>query len=266
MAVMTEAVQIVARSVAGFGAAATLVSATLIATAPTADASSTAANASTVCPAAQARADTTSAARTSVEPECDDIIFSSTYYSLQSCDEGGQQIQDENSDVTTWYCVPNSASKWTLHVIVCKWVNGVEEAETWIDVNSGMYLDVTNQSTANGAAVHQWTYSGADNQWWLRVLTPEGYYRVVNVNSGKCLGVSGASLGNGAQIVQWDCNDSYDQQWSYSYAGTLPSGWPVYNLVDRNSGKCLGIIGGSTDTGGNAVQWTCNGSRDQEWY
>jgi hypothetical protein len=59
---------------------------------------------------------------------------------------------------------------------------------------------------------------------------------------------------------------SYDQQWSYRQVGTGPAGQPAYNIVNRNSGKCLGIIGGSMDVGGNAVQWDCIGHDDQKWY
>lgn len=255
-----------ARFAAGFGVAATLVL-TLAAAPPANAAPVRISTAPAACPIAPAHASTAQPVLPADDVQCKDTMFSDTYDTVEECDEAGQQIQDENGDVVSWYCWKNTYnSQWALHVITCKWVDGVEEAETWIDVNSSMYLDVSNQSMDNGAPVHQWTFTGADNQWWLRILGPDGYFRVVNLNSGKCLGVSGSSLGNGTQIVQWDCNGSEDQQWSYRYVGTLASGWPVYNIVDRNSGKCLGIIGGSTDIGGNAVQWDCNGHADQEWY
>lgn len=199
-------------------------------------------------------------------PVCHEVMFSDTYFSQQECDAAGQQLQDQNPDVVTWRCQANVKGQFTLFLYVCERVNGVDYGETWIDLHSRMYLDVSNESQDNGATVHQWTYTGAANQWWLRVRTLEGYFRVISLNSGKCLGVLGASMGNGTQIVQWDCNDSEDQQWAYRQVGSLPTGWPIYNLVNRNSGKCLGIIGGSTDVGGNAVQWSCNGQEDQEWY
>lgn len=217
-----------ARFAAGFGVAATLVL-TLAAAPPANAAPARISTAPAACPIAPAHASTAQPVLPADDVECKDTMFSDTYDTVEECDEAGQQIQDENGDVVSWYCWKNTYnSQWALHVITCAWVDGVEEAET--------------------------------------LLGPDGYFRVVNVNSGKCLGVSGSSLGNGTQIVQWDCNGSEDQQWSYRYVGTLANGWPAYNIVDRNSGKCLGIIGGSTDIGGNAVQWDCNGHADQEWY
>ncbi|WP_079141887.1 family 43 glycosylhydrolase [Streptomyces sp. LUP30] len=38
-----------------------------------------------------------------------------------------------------------------------------------------------------------------------------------------------------------------------------------YTLVNRNSGKCLDVSGGSTADGANILQWTCNGGADQKW-
>lgn len=39
-----------------------------------------------------------------------------------------------------------------------------------------------------------------------------------------------------------------------------------YKLVNRNSGKVLGVLGGSLSDGTNAVQWSDNGSADQAWH
>ena len=39
----------------------------------------------------------------------------------------------------------------------------------------------------------------------------------------------------------------------------------AYTLVNRNSGKCLDVAGGSTADGANVRQWTCNGGANQRW-
>ncbi|MET9436675.1 family 43 glycosylhydrolase [Streptomyces sp. NPDC006551] len=39
----------------------------------------------------------------------------------------------------------------------------------------------------------------------------------------------------------------------------------AYTLVNRNSGKCLDVAGGSTADGTNIAQWTCNGGAHQKW-
>ncbi|MFE6619064.1 family 43 glycosylhydrolase [Streptomyces sp. NPDC057740] len=39
----------------------------------------------------------------------------------------------------------------------------------------------------------------------------------------------------------------------------------AYTLVNRNSGKCLDVNGGSTADGANIFQWTCTGGASQKW-
>jgi GH43 family beta-xylosidase len=39
----------------------------------------------------------------------------------------------------------------------------------------------------------------------------------------------------------------------------------AYTLVNRNSGKCLDVEGGSTLDGANIFQWTCHGGANQKW-
>jgi putative hemolysin len=39
----------------------------------------------------------------------------------------------------------------------------------------------------------------------------------------------------------------------------------AYTIVNRNSGKCLDVNGGSTADGANILQWTCNGGTNQKW-
>jgi hypothetical protein len=139
--------------------------------------------------------------------------------------------------------------------------------ETWVDNNSGQYLDMTGASTAQGAYAQQWPYNGGGpNQWWVRFPDDGGYYRILNKNSDLCLGVQGGSTAWGARVVQWACNGNPDQEWAYEFTGSYSNGWPVYNIVNKNSGLCLGVLGASYAEGAEVVQWGCNGNPDQEWY
>ena len=38
-----------------------------------------------------------------------------------------------------------------------------------------------------------------------------------------------------------------------------------FEIVSRNSGKCLDIFGASTDAGAQAIQWICHGGTNQQW-
>ena len=80
--------------------------------------------------------------------------------------------------------------------------------------NSGQALDVAGASTANGASVDQWPYSGAANQQWNIVSVGSGYYKLLNRNSGQALDVAGQSTANGARIDQWPDSGNANQQWS----------------------------------------------------
>ncbi len=155
---------------------------------------------------------------------------------------------------------------------VCNWALLLDQPNpsTWINYNSGYYMDVEGVSKNDGARIHQWAYTGGQNQFWhMYVDYGHGspYLNGVSVNSSKCLGVSGASKSNGASIVQWSCNGSKDQTWVWAWTGSFNGGgWPIWNLVNLNSGMCLGISGASLQEGAYAVQWECNGSFDQSWY
>ena len=48
--------------------------------------------------------------------------------------------------------------------------------------------------------------------------------------------------------------------------GTSPPPTDGYfEIVSRNSGKCLDVSGASTDAGAPAIQWTCHGGLNQQW-
>ncbi|HEV2375270.1 MAG TPA: RICIN domain-containing protein [Streptosporangiaceae bacterium] len=155
----------------------------------------------------------------------------------------------------------------------CEWVLAEEEPDpsTWVDLNSGLYMDVERVSHNDGARIHQWTYTGAAKQWWgMRTSgcgCGPGFVNSTSANSGKCLGVQDGSLGQGAPILQRGCNRHPGQTWLWVYTGsTTSTGWPIWNILDEHSGMCLGTSGASTSVGAYAIQWGCNGNADQAWY
>ena len=46
---------------------------------------------------------------------------------------------------------------------------------------------------------------------------------------------------------------------------SLPPTGEFFELVSRNSGKCLDVFGASTDAGAAAIQWVCHGGPNQQW-
>ncbi|HEX3477690.1 MAG TPA: RICIN domain-containing protein [Kofleriaceae bacterium] len=81
------------------------------------------------------------------------------------------------------------------------------------NVNSGKLLDVPPASTADGAALVQFTSNGANNQKWRVVDLDGGAVRLVNKNSGKVAEVFQSSSADAAAIDPWTVNGGTNQIW-----------------------------------------------------
>jgi hypothetical protein len=146
--------------------------------------------------------------------------------------------------------------------------SSVGAATTAADYNatSGYRAQGNNCLDATWRVLTAYGVPGTEAQFWVRTITSDGAYELFNRGTGKCIGVNGGSTANGAQVIEWDCNGNADQRWFWRATGTTQFGWPVYNLVNDKSGRCMGINGGSTAQGAVAVQWDCNGNNDQHWF
>jgi hypothetical protein len=126
--------------------------------------------------------------------------------------------------------------------------------------HSGKCADVTGASTANSAAVIQYTCGAAANQQWRLQALNNGYYQIVARHSEKCLDVTSASTTAGAAVIQYTCGAGTNQQWQLS---SLGSGY--YTLISRNSGQCLDVTSASTADHATIIQYTCGGATNQQW-
>ena len=70
--------------------------------------------------------------------------------------------------------------------------NGPSDGKTYYikSLHSDKYLDVANFSTDNGGKIHQWNYTGAENQQW-EVSSVGNYYTLTSVLSGKVMEAAG---------------------------------------------------------------------------
>lgn len=128
---------------------------------------------------------------------------------------------------------------------------------------SEMALDVTDVSTADGALVQQWEYTGGNNQRWTIRDAGSGYVNIVNAASGKALDVINGSTTDGAGVQQWALTGTggNNQQWKLEAAG---GGY--YKIVNKNSGKVLDIPGTSTMNGTKIQQWSYTGADNQLFF
>jgi endoglucanase len=129
-----------------------------------------------------------------------------------------------------------------------------------ISKNSGKALDVSNNSTSNGALVHQWSFFGNANQLWVVTQLSGNTYKVINKNSGRSLDVSDVSNNNGANIQQWDYQNNANQHWIMT---SLGNGY--FKIIAENSGKSLDVRDVSTSDGAAIQQWDYSGGANQQW-
>lgn len=126
--------------------------------------------------------------------------------------------------------------------------------------NSGMCLDLLRSSTADGAAIAQWTCNFGANQYWWMTHVGAGKYEIKSAASGKCLDVFGGSVAAGAVIHQWPCMRQNNQLWY-----PIGNGDGTVRLQAVHSGKVADVAGGSLQQGAGIIQWDWSGGQNQRW-
>ncbi len=121
-------------------------------------------------------------------------------------------------------------------------------------------VDVSGQSTADGASIIQWTYNGGKNQQWALKQAGAGYVTIQSVNSGKALDIANVSTADGAKVNQWMMNGQGNQQFKLIDAG---SGY--FKIMANHSQKCLDVQNQSTANGALIVQNTCQDIDSQKF-
>jgi Ricin-type beta-trefoil lectin domain-like/Cellulase (glycosyl hydrolase family 5) len=125
---------------------------------------------------------------------------------------------------------------------------------------SGLVVDVTGASTAEGTDIEQWTDNNTANQQWNLTNLGSNYVSLVNVNSGLAMEVYSASTTSGAAIDQWPYSSGKNQIWQ-----VVSKGGGYYELLNENSGEALDVTGASSATGVKLDQYTVSGNSNQLW-
>ncbi|WP_454853883.1 non-reducing end alpha-L-arabinofuranosidase family hydrolase [Promicromonospora soli] len=126
--------------------------------------------------------------------------------------------------------------------------------------NSGKALDVSGVSTADGALLHQWTRTNANNQQFQFIDAGDGYYKIKARHSGKVLDVSNWSTADGAAIHQWTDHGGTNQQ--FRLADSTDG---HVRLINRNSNKAVEVQNAATNDGAGVVQYSDWGGSNQQW-
>lgn len=126
---------------------------------------------------------------------------------------------------------------------------------------SGLYLDVSGASTADGAAIIQWNSTSGDNQKFDLQYKGAGDYYLTSVKSWKNVEVPGWSTGAGTNLDQWSANNGNNQRWRITDIGN-----GIFTLFNMHSWKYLQVEGGSSSAGAFVEQGDYQaGLTSQQW-
>ena len=130
---------------------------------------------------------------------------------------------------------------------------------------SGLYFDVCNWSTADGAQVLQYGYHGGANQLWRIIPTGDGSYNIVSKNGDKYLDRNGGSDANGTKVQIWTPNGTNAQKWTFtkqSLSGKM--GWVMENGA-RHYYENEVMVTGAKKIGTNWYYFDANGNMYTGW-
>lgn len=130
--------------------------------------------------------------------------------------------------------------------------------------SSGLYLDVENGSSEDGANIQQWYYNGYDAQKFKLVSDGSGYYYILTGASGysSCIDVENGSADDGANIMQWTYWGGDMQKFQIK---EVNSGEYAFLTKASSGSGCMDLYEISSDAGANINQWTYWGGSGQLW-
>lgn len=132
--------------------------------------------------------------------------------------------------------------------------------------NSGMYLQIENDSSDDGANVCQAKGTGSLGQRWIINTNSDGTVRLksaVDMTGGVALDVPNGDGNNLVNIQVWSSNGLAPQNFKLSANG---DGSYAILTQASNFERCLDVINFSTESGANVIQYDCNMTSNQLWY
>lgn len=132
-------------------------------------------------------------------------LIPETYYQIVS-KQSGKAIEASDNDAV-YMNEPTGGENQQFRF------EAVEGGWRIVSRTTGKALDIILAGTENGAQIHQWDVTGADNQHWTVEKASRGCVVIKSKLSGRCLDIVGMSLEAGARIQIWDDMQGDNQQW-----------------------------------------------------
>jgi len=121
---------------------------------------------------------------------------------------------------------------------------------TLTNANSGLYLAISGSNAVQSS-------SGA-NGWYFEEASTGWYY--LRSENGSYLTVDGGSADNGANIGTTAANPV-----AFRFVGNADGSYTIVT-APTSGGSAVGITGGSTEDGANAMQWVRDNTANQNWF
>ncbi|MDB6076337.1 MAG: type domain protein [Akkermansiaceae bacterium] len=121
---------------------------------------------------------------------------------------------------------------------------------------SGRAASIENDSTADGAQLQAYDYTGNDtSQQWDLLDAGSGWFNIRNVRSGKVLDVLNFNTADDGKIQQWTNSNNTAQRFRLQP-------WGNY-FIRAASGKCICVQGAGSSNGNGIIQYT---QQDNPWF
>ncbi|WP_103265947.1 RICIN domain-containing protein [Enteroscipio rubneri] len=133
------------------------------------------------------------------------------------------------------------------------------------NVASGLVLDVSRASTANGANIQTYAANGSNAQQFAfsgaAPLASGAYYMIRSCQDpSQVIDTAAASLANGANVQTYTSNNTGAQKWKI-----VGNNDGTYTFLNANSGKALDVKSAQAITGANVQQYSSNNTLAQKW-
>lgn len=142
----------------------------------------------------------------------------------------------------------------------------IEEGTYMIkNVNSGLYLDVTGGTAANGTNVQQWgATAAAPYNTWKIVTDQDGYYKLYSTigDGSYLLDVSNNNASNGTNIQIWQ--DTHCAAQLFKFVKVSSNTYGILTQTSKDL-SCIEVANNGTGSGSNIQEYTYNGAKNQLW-
>jgi hypothetical protein len=146
----------------------------------------------------------------------------------------------------------------------------LEDGQTYYIKNqkSGIHLDVA--TSGNVANVIQYYWHGGNNQMFKLKRISSSIYEIIPMHDqGKRVDISGASTANDANVQSYKSNSTNAQRFKIVDDGFNTGSYKILTAVS-NYTKCITVLGASTASGANVIQYTYDASKgtnnNDHWY